>query len=53
MLRSDEPATLTALGVAEVLDRLVRVAGVDPDELASILPSSGSPTLNRSIQLSP
>jgi PIN domain nuclease of toxin-antitoxin system len=33
MLRADEPAQLTPLGVAEVLDRLVRVAGLDPEEL--------------------
>lgn len=32
LLRGDEPAVLTPLGVAEVLDRLVRVAGVDSDE---------------------
>ena len=32
LLRRDEPAVLTPLGVAEVVDRLVRVAGADPDE---------------------
>lgn len=32
LLQRDERAVLTPLGVAEVLDRLVQISGVDPDE---------------------
>lgn len=32
LVESDEPAALTALGVAEVLDHLVRLAGAEEDE---------------------
>lgn len=32
VLRGDVPAVLTPLGVAEVVDRLVRVAAVEPDD---------------------
>jgi PIN domain nuclease of toxin-antitoxin system len=41
LLRNDEGAMLTALGVAEVLDRLVRIAGIDADELALDLAELG------------
>jgi PIN domain nuclease of toxin-antitoxin system len=41
LLRSDEGAMLTALGVAEVLDRLVRIAGIDADEPALDLAELG------------
>jgi PIN domain nuclease of toxin-antitoxin system len=34
LLVSDEEAVLTALGVAEVVDHLVRLAGADEDEAA-------------------
>lgn len=33
LLRSDESVAMTALGVAEVVDRLVRGAGLDADEV--------------------
>lgn len=41
LLRADEDAALTALGVAEVVDHLVRVAGADPDEAALDLAQLG------------
>lgn len=34
LLEGDDPATLTALGVTEVLDHLVRLAGADEDDAA-------------------
>ena len=33
LLRAEEASTLTPLGVAEVVDRLVRGAGADPDDV--------------------
>ena len=33
LLHGDEDAMLTTLGVAEVVDRLIRLVGVDPDEV--------------------
>lgn len=41
LLRGDEPSTLTTLGVAEIVDRLVRGTGVDPDEAALDLAELG------------
>jgi PIN domain nuclease of toxin-antitoxin system len=41
LLEGDEPVTLTAVGVAEVVDRLVRIAGVDPDEVVLDLAELG------------
>lgn len=34
LLVAPEPASLTVLGLAEVLDHLVRLAGADPDDAA-------------------
>jgi predicted nucleic acid-binding protein len=41
LLRGDEPSGLTPLGVAEVLDRLIRGTGADPDEAALDLAELG------------
>jgi hypothetical protein len=47
LVESDEDAALTCLGVAEVLDHLVRLAGVDEDDaaldLAQLRLASASP----------
>jgi predicted nucleic acid-binding protein len=41
LLRDQRPVTLTPLGVAEVVDRLVRIAGADPDEVVLDLAELG------------
>jgi predicted nucleic acid-binding protein len=41
LLRGEEDSTLTPLGVAEVVDRLVRGAGAHPDEVALDLAELG------------
>ncbi|MFT3853136.1 MAG: PIN domain-containing protein [Ilumatobacteraceae bacterium] len=33
IMRGDEPTMLTPLGVAEILDRMVRLADADPDDI--------------------
>jgi predicted nucleic acid-binding protein len=41
IIRADETAALTAIGVAEVVDHLVRVVGADEDEAALDLATLG------------
>lgn len=41
LLEADEPVTLTPLGVAEVIDRMARLVGADPDEVALDLAELG------------
>jgi predicted nucleic acid-binding protein len=43
LLRGDEPAVLTAVGVAEVLDHLVRIVGIDEEDAALDLAQLGLP----------